>query len=114
MISSPGTVSSNRLPAPQGAHREILPWGEYQTHILVRKTLYPYPASSRGVLSCTSPSTSRFRLAREMSEGKAQGTFRRLMEILRSEEMYIVQPNTSQLEAVFGNAPLVMIREWQT
>ena len=82
------------LPALQGCISWYIPW----YGLMMRE--WPYTASSRDVLGCTSPPTSRFPSALEMSLGL------RPRDISRASGNLLVvrdvQPNTSLLLAVYG------------
>ena len=66
---------------------------------------WPYTASNRDELDCTSPTTKRFPEAREMSRGRSP------RDILRAEGNLevggVVQPNTSRFEAVYGHSLII-------
>ena len=82
------------LPALQGC----ISWYIPQYGLVMRE--WPYTASSRDVLGCTSPPTSRFPSALEMSLGL------RPRDISRASENLLVvgyvQPNISLLSPVYG------------
>ena len=66
---------------------------------------WPYTASSRDVLGCTSPPTKRFPEAREMSRGRSPRDISRAEGNL--EVGGDVQPNTSRFEAVYGHSLII-------
>ena len=82
------------LPAMQGCISWYIPW----YGLMMRE--WPYTASSRDVLGCTSPPTSRFPSALEMSLGLRPRDISRASGNL--SVVGDVQPNTSLLSAVYG------------
>ena len=82
------------LPAMQGCISWYIPW----YGLMMRE--WPYTASSRDILGCTSPPTSRFPSALEMSLGLRPRDISRASGNL--SVVGDVQPNTSLLSAVYG------------
>ena len=76
------------------------------SNIRSRRILYPYTAERRDVLGCTSPTTKGFPEAREMSRGRSPRDISRAEGNL--EVGGDVQPNTSQLEAVYGHSLIII------
>ena len=87
------------LPAMQGCISWYIPW----YGLMMRE--WPYTASSRDILDRTSPPTSKFPLALEMSLGFRPRDISRASGNL--EVGGDVQPNTSRLEAVYVHSLII-------